>query len=121
MNDIFKIVKGKLKPAESDDPQKFWHNYLMGKTLTLCSSVMEGYWNLIGIEEEEKCSSFFKWVWDHEPKHDYKSFEDMQEEMDFGSDGFGFEPEEIEVIEFLLGYDFDKMETVKPEVKHEDT
>ncbi|WP_024833812.1 hypothetical protein [Ruminiclostridium josui] len=114
MDDIFKIVKGKFKPTESTDTKKFWQNYLIGKTLTLCSSVMEGCWNLVGIDGEEKCKDFLKWVWDHEKEHDYESFEDMQEEMDCGNDGFGFEPDEIEVIEFLLGYDLDKKETVKP-------
>jgi len=121
MDDIFKIVKGKLKLSALPNSEQFWHNYLIGKTFTLCSSLAEGCWNLIGIDGEEKCSNFLKWVWNHEPKHDYESFEDMTEEMDFGNDGFGFETEEIEVIEFLLGYDFDKRETVKTEVKHEDT
>lgn len=110
MDDIFKIVKGKIQQM---DPEKFWHKYLSNKTLILCSSVKEGCWNLIGIEGEEKCGDFFKWFWEHEPEHDYDSFEDMREEFDCGNDGVGFEAKEIEVIEFLLGYDFDKRESVK--------
>jgi hypothetical protein len=113
MDDIFKIVKAKLvKP----DSEKFWHEYLIEKEFTLCSSVAEGFWNLIGISGEEKCNEFLKWVWKNEIEHEYETFEDMKGEIDCGNDGFGFESNEIEVIEFLLGYDFDKRETIKPEV-----
>jgi hypothetical protein len=111
MDDVFKIIKGKLKEV---DPENTWHEYLLGKTLSLCSSVAEGCWNLVGIDGEVQCEDFFKWFWDKEQPAEYESFEEMLDSMINGYDSFGFEADEIEVIEFLIGYDFEKMETVKP-------
>lgn len=110
MDDVFKIVKGKLKQV---DPEREWHNWLLEKVLVL-GSAFGGGWMLYGIEGEAEMLEFYKYAWVTEPEpKEYGSLEDMIEDIEMGNYGFGFDFNEIEVIKTELAYDFDKGENVE--------
>lgn len=110
MDDIFKIVKGRLKQA---DPEREWQNYLVGKELILGTGFGDT-WTLYGITGEPGMEDFMKYAWETEPEpREYGSLEDMIDDIEMGNYGFSFELDKIEVITTELSYDFDKGKNVE--------
>lgn len=87
------VKKGKLKNII-----KPWHKYLEDKIMLLIS--MFGIWNLIVIEGEEDLNGLCEYAWNNDPeaKAEYDTLKGWQEEVENGNDGFGFDYDEIEII-----------------------
>jgi hypothetical protein len=117
MGDIFKIIKGNLKQVNVERP---WQNYLVGKELILATQWCGG-WALLAISGEKTLYEFCKYAWEAEPdqEHEYETYKSMYEDIVDGNYGFGFDEDEIEVIEIQLEHDFEKGENVKSEVQNE--
>jgi hypothetical protein len=111
MDSSFKIVKGKLKSADS---KREWQKYLIGKEMLLCSSISDG-WNIIGIEGEPDLNGLCSYAWETEPEHEYDNLSDFQEEVSMGNDGFGLDFDEVEIVNDGISFDENKREWVKHE------
>lgn len=87
------VVKAKITEVKRP-----FHNFLIAKTLLLGEIL--GTYNLLGIKGYS-LSDLCKWVWenDRDIVEEYETLEEYIEEVNFGNDGFGFEKEEIEILD----------------------
>ena len=92
---LLEFVIGKLIDAKLP-----FHNYLKDKELIL-GKVFE-QWTLLGIYNDEGgFKKLCKWVWENDKPscEGYEKLEDFIKEVNLGNDGFGFDLDEIEIIE----------------------
>lgn len=103
--DLFKVIKGTLKEVKLP-----WHKYLEGKTLILITW-LDNTWCLAAIEGEDGLSGLCKYEWQYEEEngieHEYYELTDFIESVKDSNDGFGFEHDEIQIIEEVINYDLD--------------
>lgn len=92
---MIKVMKGKIKK-----PSNSWEEYLNGKTLILCTGLVETL-NLLGIEGEEELDDLCEHVWNAHEEQGHYTLEDFKEAVKLGNDGFGFDKNNIEIIEVL--------------------
>ncbi|OZV10770.1 hypothetical protein CIW83_18295 [Tissierella sp. P1] len=93
---MFRIVKGKLKKATHE-----WQEYLLNKELLLCTG-LENTLNLLAIDEKD-LNEYCNYLWDKNyfVREEYERLEWLIEDIELGNYGFGFDVDEIEIIEII--------------------
>lgn len=90
------IKTGKLKEVKAT-----WQKYLEGKTLILFE--FGGDYNLLAIKGEKGLKGLCEYEWQNDVKslqeEGYESLREYTEEVNLGNDGFGFDKDEIELID----------------------
>ena len=92
---ILNVAKAKIKT-----PKNEWQKFLADKVMIV--GEIGGHYSFLGFDgTEDEYRELCKIAWDSVPEeeHEYDCLEDFTNEVLQGSDGFGFDAEEIEIIE----------------------